>query len=480
MRQTRMPRFMNALSAPTAWMALALLALSSTAQAQLPDFVTLVKQNKDAVVNITTTATLDAENGGYNIPEDHPFYDFFRRFGPPGADPRNMPRPDERRAQGQGSGFIISQDGIVLTNAHVVDGADEITVRLSDQREYSAELIGADERSDVAVLKIDAERLPSVTLGNSAALQVGEWVLAIGSPFGLDYTATQGIVSALGRSLPSDNYVPFIQTDVAVNPGNSGGPLLNTQGQVVGINSQIYSRSGGYQGVSFAIPIETAMQVADQLRDKGYVSRGWLGVTIQNVTQDLARSFGMDVPKGALVANVLEDSPADKAGVKPGDIILEFDGKDVVSSAALPPIVGATPVGKKVKVLILREGKRKTLNAKLDELTDDVIAASRSQAAPGESSTGSLGVRVKALNDEERERLGIDSGGVLVTSVESGSPASRGEIRQGDVILRMGRTRIESPDDLRKAVEAAPRGRPISVLLQRRNGPSFVAVTIPE
>ena len=236
MRNTRFSSFHHALAGLTA---LAMLGLASTAQAQLPDFVTLVKQNKDAVVNITTTATLDADNGGYTIPEDHPFFDFFRRFGPPGADPRNMPRPDERRAQGQGSGFIISQDGVILTNAHVVDGADEITVRLSDQREYTAELIGADERSDVAVLKIDAERLPAVTLGNSAALEVGEWVLAIGSPFGLDYTATQGIVSALGRSLPSDNYVPFIQTDVAVNPGNSGGPLLNTKGQVVGINSQI-------------------------------------------------------------------------------------------------------------------------------------------------------------------------------------------------------------------------------------------------
>lgn len=459
---------------------LLLLGFSAGAQAQLPDFVSLVKQNKNAVVNITTEASIDREQSQFDIPEDHPFYDFFRRFGPPGGAPRGMPRPDERRAQGQGSGFIISQDGIVLTNAHVVDGADEITVRLSDQREYSAELIGQDDRSDVAVLKIEADSLPTLTLGDSSSLEVGEWVLAIGSPFGLDYTATQGIVSALGRSLPSDSYVPFIQTDVAVNPGNSGGPLLNTRGQVIGINSQIYSRSGGYQGVSFAIPIETAVQVADQLRDKGYVSRGWLGVTIQNVTQDLAKSFGMEVPKGALVANVLADSPADKAKIETGDIILKFDGKSVLNSASLPPIVGATPVGKKVKVEILRDGKRKTLTAKLDELTDDVIAASRNQPGPGEAGTGKLGVNVMELDDEQRERLGLEEGGVVVTRVEPGSPAARSEIRRGDVILRLGRTNISAPSDLREAVEAAPRDRPISMLIQREQQSSFVAVTIPE
>ena len=388
-----------------------------------------------------------------------------------------MPAP--RPAQSLGSGFIISDDGTVLTNAHVVKDADEIVVRLSDQRELQAELVGLDERSDVAVLKIDASGLPTLKLGNSDTLEVGEWVLAIGSPFGLDFTATQGIVSALGRSLPSDSYVPFIQTDVAVNPGNSGGPLLNTQGQVVGINSQIYSRSGGYQGVSFAIPINTAMQVARQIESQGYVSRGWLGVSIQNVTQDLARSFGLDRPRGALVANVLEDSPAAKAGIEPGDIILEFNGQSVSSSSALPPIVGETPVGSRVPVLVLRDGKRKTLKAKIEELKDQDGRAVPARSSQDESMTG-LGVQVRDLTDDERETLGIERGGVVIVGMERDGPAARAGIRKGDVIRRVGRSSIDSARQLRKLVDDLPKGKPVSVLVQRGDNPLFVAITIDD
>ncbi len=451
----------------------ALLAVPAHAQ-NLPDFRTLVKQNQAAVVNISTTQSRPegAEGFGFDLPENHPFNEFFRRFGQP-----NMPAP--RPAQSLGSGFIISDDGTVLTNAHVVKDADEIVVRLSDQRELQAELVGLDERSDVAVLKIDASGLPTLKLGNSDTLEVGEWVLAIGSPFGLDFTATQGIVSALGRSLPSDSYVPFIQTDVAVNPGNSGGPLLNTQGQVVGINSQIYSRSGGYQGVSFAIPINTAMQVARQIESQGYVSRGWLGVSIQNVTQDLARSFGLDRPRGALVANVLEDSPAAKAGIEPGDIILEFNGQSVSSSSALPPIVGETPVGSRVPVLVLRDGKRKTLKAKIEELKDQDGRAVPARSSQDESMTG-LGVQVRDLTDDERETLGIERGGVVIVGMERDGPAARAGIRKGDVIRRVGRSSIDSARQLRKLVDDLPKGKPVSVLVQRGDNPLFVAITIDD
>jgi len=458
----------------TAFAAVATLLAAPAHADNLPDFRTLVKENQAAVVNISTTQTRSAQGGGFgfDLPENHPFNEFFRRFGEP-----NMPR--QRPAHSLGSGFVISDEGTVLTNAHVVKDADEILVRLSDQRELTAKLVGLDERSDVAVLKIDATDLPTLKLGDSDNLEVGEWVLAIGSPFGLDFTATQGIVSALGRSLPSDSYVPFIQTDVAVNPGNSGGPLMNTRGEVVGINSQIYSRSGGYQGVSFAIPINTAMQVARQLEDQGYVSRGWLGVSIQNVTQDLARSFGLDRPRGALVANVLEDSPASRAGIEPGDIILEFNGTQVDSSSSLPPIVGETPVGSKVPVLILRDGKRKTLKAKIEELKDQDQQVA-GNASGGDQETGGLGANVRDLTDEEREALGIDRGGVVVVGLDRDGPAAQAGIRQGDVIRRVGRENIGSARELRKVADDLPKGKPVSVLVQRGDNPLFVAVTLPE
>ncbi|MGH8671472.1 MAG: Do family serine endopeptidase, partial [Burkholderiales bacterium] len=326
--------------------------------AELPDFTGLVDREGLKVVNVSTTQTLVRSPmlpQMPNLPEDHPFYDFFKRFGPPQLAPR------EFEAKSLGSGFIISNDGYILTNAHVVMAADDITVRLTDKREFKAKVIGADKRTDVALLKIEAKGLPMVTMGNPDRLKVGEWVVAIGSPFGFESSVTAGIVSAKGRALPSDSYVPFIQTDVAINPGNSGGPLFNLSGEVVGINSQIYSRTGGFMGLSFAIPIDVAMGVADQLRTSGKVSHGWLGVMIQDVTEDLADSFGLNEARGALIAKVDTDSPADKSGLKPGDVILSFAGKPVQTSADLPRIVGNTKPGEQVAVTLWRDGASKIL-----------------------------------------------------------------------------------------------------------------------
>lgn len=350
-----------------------LVQLPSALASDFPTFTELVKKNSPAVVNISTTQKIEArrapeipENLFPELPEGSPFGEFFKRFfeDAPGI-------PEERQMQSLGSGFIISSDGYILTSAHVIQDADEIVVRLNDHREKPAEVVGTDERSDVALLKIDTTDLPSVELGDSDDLQVGEWVLAIGSPFGLELTATQGIVSALGRNLPSDTYVPFIQTDVAVNPGNSGGPLFNTKGQVVGINAQIYTRTGGYMGLSFAIPIRVAMQVADQLKTQGFVTRGWLGVIIQPVTQDLAQSFGLDRPRGALVTRVVPDSPAAKADLKTGDIILEYGTAAIERSGELPPLVGSTQIGTVVPLQILREGQAQEIRVKIEALVEE-------------------------------------------------------------------------------------------------------------
>jgi len=323
----------------------------------LPDFIPLVEENAAAVVNISTI--LKKSNGspqvrGHNmpdIPKDSPFYDFFNKFF--GEIPGDM-SPHQQRSS-LGSGFIMSNDGYIITNNHVVKDADEIIVRLSDRREFVAEVIGTDERSDIAVLKIEGKKLPILKLGDSSRLKVGEWVLAIGSPFGFDHSVTQGIISAMGRSLPNENYVPFIQTDVAINPGNSGGPLFNLQGEVIGVNSQIYSRTGGFMGMSFAIPVNVVKDVYKQLKEQGHVSRGWLGVLIQDVTRELAESFAMKKPHGALVAKVLSDSPAEKAGFKVGDVIVSFNGDKIDVSSDLPPMVGSTKVGKSVPVKASRK-----------------------------------------------------------------------------------------------------------------------------
>ena len=453
-----------------------LVAESALARA-LPDFTELVERNRTAVVNISTTQRRTVPSNrprmprGFEIPdlpEDSPFREFFRRFFGEGEI-------EEFDAQSLGSGFIISSDGFIISNNHVVRNADEVIVRLSDRREYKAKVVGTDEPSDVALLKIDAEGLPVVRLGTGYELKVGEWVLAIGSPFGFDYSVTAGIVSAKGRALPRENYVPFIQTDVAINPGNSGGPLFNLDGEVVGVNSQIFSRTGGFMGLSFAIPIDVAMDVAEQLRESGRVSRGWLGVLIQDVTRELAESFGMAKPQGALVAKVLEDSPAERAGFEVGDILLSFDEHAIESSSDLPPIVGRTRVGREVPVEILRGGQSMTLRVTTDELPDEdelQVAAAR---APDDVEANKLGLTVRDLNDEERASFDVGDQGVFVNKVSNG-PASRAGIREGDLILMLNNEKVSSIEDFKRLAAELPEGKAVSVLVQRQGSPIFLAL----
>lgn len=443
----------------------------------LPSFIPLVKRYGPSVVNISTKQgyasgpqQFEPEQG---VPEDSPLYDFFRRFfGEEG------PLPDDGdEGRSLGSGFILSPDGYILTNAHVVEAADEIIVRMSDRREFVAEAIGADDRSDIALLKIDAIDLPAVELGLSKTVEVGEWVLAIGSPFGFEHSATAGIVSAKGRSLPSENYVPFIQTDVAINPGNSGGPLFNLEGRVVGVNSQIYSRTGGFMGLSFAIPIDVATDVVEQLKEKGRVSRGWLGVLVQDVTRDLAEPFGLPHPVGALVSQVLPESPAEKAGLRAGDIILAFDGVEVPTSSSLPPLVGVTKVDVTVQVELLRDGERRKVAVTLAELPDDDTALTQSgrSAAP---TADRLGLVVTEVPDDQRELLGIEQEGVLVDRVETG-PGERAGLRAGDVILRFSNEEVQDLAHFKRLVEEAPAGESVAVLAQRGDGRMFYAIRLP-
>jgi len=379
-----------------------------------------------------------------------------------------------------GSGFIYSEDGYILTNHHVIENGGEIVVRLSDRRVFTAEVIGSDPQSDVAVLKIEAQDLPTLRLGSSEALRVGEWVLAIGSPFGFDHSVTAGIVSAKGRSLPSDNYVPFIQTDVAINPGNSGGPLFNLDGEVVGINSQIYSRTGGFMGLSFAIPIEMAVEVAQQLRETGTVTRGWLGVLIQEVTRELADSFGMTRPTGALVAQVQPNSPAEKAGFRTGDVILRFNGIEVPRSSALPPIVGRTPVGSEVDVDVLRDDQEIVIGVTIEALPEDIAMgrSGRQQPAPPVRPQSLLGMQIEPLSSDERSALGLGDEGVRVAEV-TGNPARAAGIRAGDVIVQFGGEPVASPEAFGEMVEAASAGRSVPVLVHRDGTPVFIALRIP-
>jgi len=454
----------------------------------LPDFTELVEQYGPAVVNISTVQKPKEKSKSMehfkrrmpDFPQDGPFGDWFKKFFDEDGQGGGGFNGEDRKAQSLGSGFVISNDGYVLTNNHVVEGADKIIVRLSDRRELEAELIGRDERSDLALLKIKAKDLPVVKLGNSEKLKPGEWVLAIGSPFGFDYSVTAGIVSAKGRSLPRENYVPFIQTDVAINPGNSGGPLFNLDGEVIGINSQIYSRTGGYMGVSFAIPIDTAMNVVDQLKKDGHVTRGWLGVLIQDVTRDLAESFNMDKPHGALVARVLPDSPAQDAGFEVGDIVVNFNGKEVDHSSDLPPIVGITPIDKSVPVDIIRKGKTQTISVKIGELPkeDDLKVSSRS--SDGSVSSNRLSVVVADISDELRDRLELNGGvGVVVKEVKSG-PASDSGVRKGDVILMINNIDIENAKHFKEVVTDLPADKSVPVLVHRRGSPIFLAMKLPE
>ena len=445
--------------------------------ASLPDFTVLVEEHSESVVNISTISYVDQSSQYQNEMNQLPeiFKHFFGGVPDRGDDLRG--KKEKKQLQSMGSGFIVSEDGIVLTNNHVIDGADEIYVRFNDRRELKAKLIGSDKRSDLAVLKVEADDLPAVKLGKSKELKVGEWVFAIGSPFGFDYTVTAGIVSAKGRSLPNENYVPFIQTDVAINPGNSGGPLFNMDGEVVGINSQIYTRSGGFMGVSFAIPIDVAMEVVDQLKNKGYVSRGWLGVLIQEVSKGLAESFGLDKPYGALVSQVLEGSPADEAGINTGDVIIEYDGEEISFSTELPQLVGRTKIGDKVKLLVMRNGKEEALTLKIGELPGAEKPASEIAKSHAKDSN-SLGLNVKLLDDRTLEEMNLDAGVQVIQVL--GQPARAAGIRQGDIISRLNNQRFTTMTQFLKVVENLPKNRFIPVLIVRQGNPLFIVIKIKE
>ncbi|HEY5678857.1 MAG TPA: DegQ family serine endoprotease [Pseudomonadales bacterium] len=440
--------------------------------AQLPDFVDMVAKNSPAVVNISTVQSPEAKSGRPRSRNDE-FEEFFRRFFGPDGSRAPYPRP-----RSLGSGFVISKDGFVLTNNHVVEGADEILVRFNDRREMNATLVGADPRSDLALLKVEAENLPTVKLGKSKDLDVGEWVLAIGSPFGFDHSATAGIVSAKGRSLPTEdneNYVPFIQTDVAINPGNSGGPLFNLDGEVVGINSQIYSNSGGFMGVSFAIPIDVAMEVVEQLKESGRVARGYLGVVIQEVSRELAESFGLERPHGALVTRVLEGSPAEGGGIREGDVIVAFNGEPIDRSAELPHLVGRAKVGAEAALELVREGKSMRIELVIGELADRG-PGSMTSGRSGSGGSERLGLYVEPVPEAAMERLGI-SGGVRV--VEVSGAAEEAGLRPGDIITRMNNREVADPASLREIADELPSGRSVPVLVIRGQVPTFLPLRVP-
>lgn len=451
----------------------ALVQIATVQAATLPDFTQIVKKNAQVVVNISTEKTADVSGPGVpfnaipGLPDNDPFKEFFKRFFP--DQDGNLHKQVLRSL---GSGFIISSDGYILTNAHVVKDADEIVVRLSDQREKPAKLIGIDDQSDVALIKIDATDLPVANLGDSSHLQVGQWVLAIGSPFGFDHTATQGIISALKRNLPNENYVPFIQTDVAVNPGNSGGPLFDASGKVIGINSQIFSNSGGYMGLSFAIPIELATNVAEQLKTKGEVTRGWLGVVIQPVNQDLADAFDLGRPQGALVAEVTPGSPAAKAGIKSGDIITRYNGEMVGSSDQLPPMVAGTSVGNSVPVTVVRKGSEKTLAVTIGQLDKAKLASAEDSVE-----VDKLAMTVANLTNDQRQKADVGNLGVLVQSVDKG-PAANAGIRSGDIIVNLDHKDVHNVKDLVTISEHLNKDKSVSVLVERDKHPLFLALKI--
>jgi serine protease Do len=433
----------------------------------LPDFADLAERQGPAVVNISTTSTVRGPQALPPGAEEDPFFDFFRRFGPP--------QPREYESRSLGSGFVISADGYILTNSHVVEAADEITVRLTDKREFRAKVIGSDRRTDVALLKIDAAGLPRVAFGDPNKLRVGEWVVAIGSPFGFDNTVTAGIVSAKGRSLPQENFVPFIQTDVAINPGNSGGPLFNLKGEVVGVNSMIFSRTGGFMGVSFAIPIDVAADVVEQLRATGRVSRGRIGVVIQEVTKELAESFGLPKPMGALVNSVEKGGPADKAGIQASDVIVKFDNKDVDSSTELPRIVAATRPGSKVPMQVWRKGEPRDLTVTVGETPEERTGTRQQSSKPSAEAVAKLGLSVAELTADQKRGLNV-AGGVLVENAEG--TAARAGIRRGDVILAVGIQEIKSVEDLNRLLAPGDRPRTVALLVKRGEGSLYVPLRI--
>ncbi|RQO82963.1 DegQ family serine endoprotease [Acidovorax sp. FJL06] len=449
----------------------------------LPSFAQITAQNGPAVVNISVTGSTktamagdeDDDEGqasarqrrGPQMDPSDPFYEFFRQFGIPGAGMQGQPNVP---THGQGSGFIVSADGLVLTNAHVVKGATDVTVKLTDRREFRAKVLGADPKTDVAVLKIDAKNLPTVRLGSTRDLQVGEWVLAIGSPFGFENSVTAGVVSAKGRSLPDDSLVPFIQTDVAVNPGNSGGPLFNAHGEVVGINSQIYSRSGGYQGVSFSIPIELAAKIKDQIVATGKVRHAQLGVAVQEVNQAFAESFALDKPEGALVASVSKGSPAEKAGLQAGDVIRQVDGQAIVASGDLPAWVGQAQPGQQARLSVWRQGKPLELTATLGDASDKAIKQARNDDAVGK---GQLGLSLRPLDPQERREVGVAEGLVIE---QARGPAAAAGVQPGDVLLAINGAPAKNIEQVRTAMAKA--GKSVALLIERNGDKIFVPVRL--
>jgi serine protease Do len=454
---------------------------SSTAQPLslqgTPDFSKITDRYGPAVVNISVSGVRHASAEGEEaaaarglppgIDPNDPFFEFFRRFQGPGG---GMPDQRDTPVHGQGSGFIISADGLILTNAHVVRDASEVIVKLTDRREFKAKVLGSDPKTDVAVLRIDAKDLPTVPMGSTRDLKVGEWVLAIGSPFGFENSVTAGVVSAKGRSLPDDSFVPFIQTDVAVNPGNSGGPLFNSRGEVVGINSQIYSQSGGYQGLSFAIPIELVTQVKDQIVATGKASHARLGVTVQEVNQALADSFKLDRPEGALVASVEPGGPADKAGLKPGDVIRQANGQRIVASGDLPALIGQSIPGSQMALEVWRQGQRETLTAKLGDASDKKAQVAQAGDGVGQ---GKLGLALRPLQPQEKRQSGV-SAGLVVEGV--GGPAERAGVMPGDLLMAVNGTPVQSVEQVRAVVAKSPKS--VALLIRREGDTIFVPVRL--
>jgi len=447
------------MSVAMVWMAL----FVPLARAQLPDFTPLAETHSKAVVNVSASAKSKSRAAA---PQEVP--ETFRRFF--GEEFGYAPPPQDR--QSFGSGFIISKDGYVLTNNHVVQGADKVTVRLSDRRELDAEVIGTDERSDVALLKIEASDLPAMKIGDPEKLKVGEWVMAIGSPFGFEFSVTAGIVSAKSRALPNESYVPFIQTDVAINPGNSGGPLLNMEGEVIGINSQIYSRSGGFMGLSFAIPIDVAMDVVAQLKNDGHVARGYLGVVTQDITRDLAEAYGLPKPAGALVAKVLPGTPADKAGVKDGDVITRFNGRDIGLSSELPQLIGRAKVGDRLPLEVVREGQAQTLSFEVAALPEDEDVA----AAKAKPDINRMGISIRDLNPQEKVQLKLEGGAVVLQVVE-GAGADAG-LRPSDVIVALNRKPITTVQQFVETAKALPAGKAVPMSVNRRGQPIILPLRL--
>ena len=463
-------------------------------QVKLPDFADLVEAVSPSVVNISTVPRAaevaaategdkPAPEAGGEKPSTENMPDWMKKFleqhsqdatpeGAP-ADPNAEEEPLDTQ-ESLGSGFVLWKDGYIITNAHVVKDAKDVLVRLSDRRELPAEVIGLDEPSDIALLKIDAKDLPAVTLGDVGKLRVGQWVMAIGSPFGFDYSVTAGIVSAKGRNLFTEQYVPFIQTDAAINPGNSGGPLFNLKGEVIGVNSQIYSQTGGNSGIAFAIPMDVALKVAQQLKEKGKVTRGWLGVEVQELTRDLTKSFGLTKSEGALVARVVPGSPAEQAGVKAGDVILAFNDVALPSSRELPPMVGSLDPGSSIPLKILRDGKQIVIKVEIGELPADVL---KPEQAPARASLP-LGLAVRTLTEDERKAARVTGGGVLVMGIEPG-PAQDAGVREGDILLTIQGQQIDSIEKLKETASRLTPGVSVPMLIQRNGGPLFLALEVP-